>query len=50
MALAVLAKTELVSILLRPEYNLASELLDVAKDVDLANQVKSKLLGFLYFK
>jgi hypothetical protein len=39
MALACIAKTELVPVLLRSEHNLAEELLDVAKDVDLSSQV-----------
>lgn len=40
MALACLAKTELVPVLLRTEHNLAEELLNVAKDVDLSSQVQ----------
>ena len=39
MALACIAKTELVPVLLRFEHNLAEELLHVAKDVDLSSQV-----------
>ena len=39
MALACIAKTELVPVLLRSEHNLAEELLDVAKDIDLSSQV-----------
>lgn len=41
MALACIAKTELVPVLLRPEHNLAEELLHAAKDVDLSSQVKT---------
>ncbi len=41
MALACLAKTELAPILLRSERNVADELLDVAKDTNLASQVES---------
>lgn len=39
MALSCLARTELVSLYLEMEPNIAEELLNVANDVALANQV-----------
>lgn len=50
MALACLAKTELAPILLRSEHNLAGELLDVAKDTNLASQVKSCFASVSIYK
>jgi hypothetical protein len=50
MALACLAKTELVPVLLRTEHNLAEELLNVAKDVDLSSQVYNfNLIACIFF-
>ncbi|KAI9564730.1 hypothetical protein GHT06_008471 [Daphnia sinensis] len=40
MALACLAKTELISFLMSADHNLAEELLHVATDVDLSSQVR----------
>lgn len=44
MALACLAKTELISFLISAEHNLVEELLHVATDVDLSSQVSSHLI------
>lgn len=49
MALACLAKTELIPVLMNVEHNLGEELLHVATDVDLSSQVTSNLIHVFSF-